>query len=191
MADTFGSNQIQEPLYHFLKGQLALAQAEKKAADKKLKRVRQECMNRGVALKEFDRVQKIKDVAPETVLDNERTFAQYAAWEGLPYGLQVTFHDKPRVDRSKAGETNLEERAFAEGRRLALEGLEPDTEAWMEMSPEGQQHLAGHAEGRREHQEMLREWAGKLAVEPKRGRPPKQKADGDGGSTEGADHVAA
>lgn len=146
------------------------------------KKIRQQATLRGIKLDVLDRV--IDEMAREdsTTLENLRDFQTYSKLLMVPIGFQMQLFDSPSQPGPSVEALNA--RAKREGYELGIQGLNPDEQKWLPMSPEGQAHVAGWNDG----QQVLRDKFVKLnadmaaaEAEKAKKKAKKDQADADAG----------
>lgn len=129
----------------FMVGQIARANEALKAARDAKKKLRSHFKLRGVDLEQMDLAIAEKEREDGTTVDNLRTFKRYCEFLGLPIGSQMQLFDSPQGN-GVSHETILK-KAYADGYERGVMGKNPDTQAYPEMMPEGQEHMRGWSDG--------------------------------------------
>lgn len=128
-------------------GQIARANEALKAARDAKKKLRSHFKLRGVDLEQMDLAIAEKEREDGTTVDNLRTFKRYCEFLGLPIGSQMQLFDSPQGN-GVSHETILK-KAHSDGYERGVMGKNLDTQAYPEMTPEGQEHMRGWNEGRK------------------------------------------
>jgi ribosome modulation factor len=139
------NSMLDRDTFLFLRGQLHKADDAVAEARDHRKKIRQHMENMDVVLEDFDAVEDLSEVESETALARMKRQMQYAAWLNLPIGRQVSFFDMPSADAPK--QETLLEKAYLEGYKLGVEGINADEQKWQPMSDEGREHLRGWTDG--------------------------------------------
>ncbi len=113
-----------------------------------LKKFRNHLKLRGFNLAMMDAAIGEADREDGTTISNMRDLKRYYEFMGLPIGHQFSLFDTPQAANSNG---DLLARAFAEGRDRGVRGDFPDEQKWLPVTPEGQEHQRGWAEGQQVH----------------------------------------
>jgi hypothetical protein len=111
------------------------------AAKKKLAKAWKLALNDGVVRRDLERVMKMRDEDPETVMAEMSRLRQYAEWLGVPIGKQLGLFEQPRMSILNAAE--LSQKAHDSGYLLGITGCNPDDQAY----PPTHEHHTAHNEG--------------------------------------------
>lgn len=124
---------------------LKLAIDEARAVAKKF---RNHLKLRGFNLAMMDMAMQEADREDGTTLSNMRDLKRYYEFMGLPIGHQFSLFENPQPANSNG---DLMAKAFNEGRERGVRGEFPDEQKWQPLTPEGQEHQRGWAEGQGVH----------------------------------------
>lgn len=129
-----------------------------KAGRNKLKTIRQQAVNAGIALQRLERAQKFADGnGIEALIEEYQETMRYTGLlMGAPIGEQMQLF---ATGDKKGSQEDLIYAAFHKGRVRALLGQEPDDQAYPPNTDLGQEHLKGWNDGdeQRHLQEKLTE----------------------------------
>lgn len=115
-----------------------------------MKRFRNSLKLRGFNLKMMDLAIEEADREDGTTISNMRDLKRYYEFMNLPIGHQFALFDTPQAANANVND-DLMAKAFAEGRERGVKGEFPDEQKWLPVSPEGQEHQRGWAEGQAVH----------------------------------------
>jgi hypothetical protein len=175
-----GDNGPDDDEILFFRGRMRDVDEEIKEKRDARKRLRQAAKNRGVELKMLDWAMSIEDEDDGTTLDNLKAFRKYARALDLPIGSQLDFFDGPGAGLRGSPEA-LIDRAYQAGRRLGIEGRNPDSDAYPPMTEEGQAHMKGWHDGQAVNHEKFLHLNEQLAAERAAAEAKKAAKAGNGG----------
>lgn len=113
-----------------------------------LKKFRSHLKIRGFNLAMMDMAIDEQEREDGTTISNMRDLKRYYEFMGLPIGHQFTLFDAPQAANANG---DLMAKAFTEGRERGVKGEFPDEQKWLPVTPEGQEHQRGWAEGQAVH----------------------------------------
>lgn len=113
-----------------------------------MKKFRNHLKLRGFNLAMMDLALDEADREDGTTISNMRDLKRYYEFMGLPIGHQFQLFDAPQAANANG---DLLARAFTDGRERGVRGEFPDEQKWLPVTPEGQEHQRGWAEGQAVH----------------------------------------
>lgn len=133
----------------FFFGQLREKSAAKRAAAKAEQGVRKQFKNAGVSLNVYDVVVNLSELDdPDAIQKWLDEFLHIAsAFQTVPVGTQFNIFE------GAGSAVDANEKAFKTGHMRGVSGQQPDTQAYPENTPLGQEHMRGWYEG----QEVLKQ----------------------------------
>ncbi len=161
---TTGHNGPNREDFLFYAGQVDQIDDQQDALRKRRNAVRRAAKNAGIELKDMDWARAQRDFDPETVADEFKRRAQYAAWFDLAAEIPT---DLFAAADKRASTEDLTEQAKRDGYERGVAGDSMDEQKWLPMTPEGQAYAAAWHEGQKVNFDKLRKLNADMAAAEK------------------------